>query len=125
MPSQLFKRSTTRIIRKAESKIPSYFQLYADFYREYMHAVDDYFAIYYLVEHKLFENKTAGRKARMQKLDELVWNTTNVTISQIETATNLHNLFTQTQISWIRAIDKCLHLMLDYYKTTNLQSPSK
>lgn len=122
-PSQIFKRSTTRLMRKAESKVPYYFQSYSDFYKEYLHALDDYFTMCYLLEHKLFENKISDGSNWIKKLDESVWSGTNISISQIETAANIYHLFAQVQISWIRTFDKQLHLMIDYFNKSNLNPP--
>ena len=102
-----------------ETKVPHYFQSYSDFYREYLHALDDYFANCYLLEHKFLENNIMGRKAWMKTLDGMVWSTTNISISNIEATVNLHNLFTQTQVSCIRILDTMLHLMTEYFNTAH------
>lgn len=115
IPSQLFKRSTTRAIRKLESNIPYYFQAYSDMYRECLHVLDDYFMLYYIFEHKYYENQLHDEKSILHICDNMVWNTTNMMLLQMESFANIHKMFVQTYASIIKSVDQNMHRVLNYY----------
>jgi hypothetical protein len=46
----IFKNSTSKVIKKLEMEIPSHFQIYSDMYKEYLHEIDDIFGTCILSE---------------------------------------------------------------------------
>jgi len=117
IPSQLFKRSTTRTIKKIESDMQYYFQAYSDLYKEYLHVLDDYFSICYLLEHRFYENQLHDEKSILHVFDDMVWKTTSMTLSQIDSFVNMHRMFVHTYTSTIKSLDQSMHQLLDYYRS--------
>lgn len=113
-PSEIMKRSTTRIIRKTESNTPNYFQNCSDMYREYLHSLDDCFGIYFVLEKKFFDSYLTDKKG-FGMFDDWIRETTTNALSQIDMITHIQNLVMKTNMSFIKTYDTFLHFMLDYY----------
>lgn len=119
IPSQLFKRSITRAIKKMESKIPYYFQAYSDLYRVHLQMLDDYFTAYYLLEHRFYKNHLLDEKSVLYVFDDIVYNTTSNALSQIEVFTNMNKILVEKYTSTLKIFDHNMHQLLDYYKLQN------
>ena len=50
----LMKDHTSTVIKKAESQIPTYTQIFSDVYREYLHVIDDLYGTCYISEKEFF-----------------------------------------------------------------------
>ena len=110
----VMKGNTSKTIQKMEAQIPSYVQLYSDFYSEYLHAIDDLFGTCYIAEKEFFENL---------KIDENVLNAfkqftdsmTSNYITNIEMSTQMLRSYIQTRILGIRTYDTYLHNLMESY----------
>ena len=111
--SQFFKRSTNRLIKKAESITPTILQAYSDLYLEHIHALDDYFTLCYTLEHKYIENVWPDKNNKLEVFDKLVWNTTSTSIFQIENFSILQSMFLQYQTATIKSFNTYLKTILD------------
>lgn len=111
--SQFFKRSTNRLIKKAESITPTTLQAYSDLYLEYIHALDDYFTLCYTLEHRYIENVWPDKNNKLEVFDKLVWNTTSTSIFQIENFSILQSMFLQYQTAAIKSFNTYLKTILD------------
>ena len=110
----IMKNNTSKIIRKMESQIPSYVQLYSDYYKEYLHSLDDIFGTCYIAQKEFFD-KMAVDKNTLSLFDNY-WNgLTKFYSSQIEMSTNFVRAFIKTRISAIKSWDQYVHFMMDSY----------
>lgn len=67
----IMKSNTSEVIKKVEAQIPSYFQLYSDFYKEYLHTLDDLFGTCYISEKEFFDK--LGFDQNTLKLIDSYW----------------------------------------------------
>ena len=110
----VMKNNTSEIIQKIESKFPTFAQLYTDLYTKYLHTIDDLYSTCYLSE-KEFLDKLGMDKATLGAF-EMYWNSiTEMTLKQIDMATNFAKMYVQFRLDTIDSYDKVAHLMLDSY----------
>lgn len=110
----VMKGNTSNIIKKIQSQIPSYVQLYSDYYSEYLHSLDDLFGTCYIAEKQYFDNLNIDKnvlKAYAQFVDSI---TQNVSIN-IDLSTKMLSSYIQMRISGIRTYDTYLHNLMDSY----------
>ncbi len=116
----LMKDNTTKVIKKMESQIPSYIQLYTDLYTEYLHMFDDLCGACYIGEKQFYE-KLGIDQDTIKKLDRN-WNSlTNFYANQIEISTNFLRSYVQLRISAIKSYDRYAHVMIDYFAKMSSQ----
>ena len=116
----LMKDNTSKVIKKMESQIPSYIQLYTDLYTEYLHMFDDLFGVCYIAEKQFYE-KLGIDQDTIKKLDNN-WNSlTNFYANQIEISTNFLRSYVQMRISAIKSYDRYTHAMIDYFAKMSSQ----
>jgi len=117
---ELMKDNTSKVIKKMESQIPLYLQLYADLYTEYLHTFDDLFGACYIGEKQFYE-KLGINQDTIKKLDNN-WNSlTNFYANQIEISTNFLRSYVQMRISAIKSYDRYAHVMIDYFAKMSSQ----
>ena len=110
----LMKNNTSQIIKKMESQIPSYIQLYSDYYKEYLHSLDDLFGTCYISEKQFFENLGVDQNT-LKTFDNYTNTLTKIFGSQIDISTNLLRAFIQMRISAIKSYDDYIHSMMENY----------
>lgn len=110
----LMKNNTSKIIKKMESQIPSYTQLYSDLYTEYLHSIDDIFGTCYVSEKEFFDKFGFDQKT-LKTFDNYSNLLTNFYASQIDIASNFLRTYVQMRISAIKSYDKYVHIMIDSY----------
>jgi len=112
--SDVMKNNTSEIIKKIESQIPTYTQLYSDLYTKYLHIIDDLYSTRYVSEKEFFD-KLGIDKAALGAF-EMYWKSiTELTLLQIDMATNSAKMYVQFRLSTIDSYDKVVHLMMDGY----------
>lgn len=110
----VMKDNTSEIIQKLESQIPTYAQLYSDLYTKYLHMMDDFYSSCYVSEKEFFDKLGIDQKAL--GLFDTYWKSiTDMTINQIELATNFAKMYVQFRLSALDSYDKAIHLMMDSY----------
>jgi hypothetical protein len=110
----IMKNNTSKIIRKMESQIPTYTQLYSDLYTKYLHTIDDFYSTCYLSEKEFFD-KLGMDKTTLGAFDAYWKFVTDMTLSQIELTTNFAKMYVQFRLSTLDSYDKLIHLMMDSY----------
>jgi hypothetical protein len=110
----IMENNTSEIIRKLEYQIPTYAQLYSDLYTKYLHMMDDLYSTCYVSEKEFFDKLGMG-KATLGAFDAYWKFITDMTISQIEQATNFAKMYVQFRLSALDSYDKAVHLMMDSY----------
>jgi hypothetical protein len=110
----VMKNNTSEIIQKVESKFPTFTQLYTDLYSKYLHTIDDLYSTCYISE-KEFLDKLGMDKSTLGAF-EMYWNSiTEMTLKQIDMATNFAKMYVQFRLATIDSYDKVAHLMMDSY----------
>ena len=110
----VMKNDTSEIIQKLESQIPTYAQLYSDLYTKYLHMMDDFYSTCYVSEKEFFDKLGIDQKAL--GLFDTYWKSiTDLTLNQIELATNFARMYVQLRLSALDSYDKTVHLMMDSY----------
>ena len=110
----IMKNNTSKIIRKMESQIPTYTQLYSELYTKYLHTIDDLYSTCYVSEKEFFD-KLGIDKTTLEAFDAYWKFITDMTLSQIELATNFAKTYVQFRLSALDSYDKLIHLMMDSY----------
>lgn len=107
---EVMKNNTSDVIKKMESQIPSYIQLYSDYYKEYLHTVDDAFGTCFVAE-KEFLDRLGISEGSVKMFDSYLKQLTRIYGSQIDMSTNLLRVYLQWRISAIKSYDSYVHLM--------------
>jgi len=110
----IMKNNTSKIIRKMESQIPTYTQLYSDLYTKYLHTIDDLYSTCYVSEKEFFD-KLGMDKTTLGAFDAYWKFITDMTLSQIELTSNFAKMYVQFRLSALDSYDKLIHLMMDSY----------
>ena len=110
----VMQNNTSEIIQKVESQIPTYLQLYSDLYTKYLHIIDDIYSTCYVSEKEFFD-KLGMDKTKLGAFDVYWKSITDLTLNQIELATNFTKMYVQFRLSTIDSYDKVVHLMMDNY----------
>jgi len=116
----MMKNNTSTLVKKAESQIPTYAQLYSDVYTEYLHMVDDLFGTCYIAEKQFFEKFNID-SATMKVFSNYMNSLTNVYSSQIDMSTDFLKNYSQMRIAMIKSYDSYMHTMMDVYAKTLAQ----
>jgi len=112
--SDIMKNNTSKIIRKMESQIPTYTQLYSELYTKYLHITDDLYSTCYVSEKEFFD-KLGMDNTTLGAFDAYWKSITDMTLSQIELTTNFAKMYVQFRLSALDSYDKLIHLMMDSY----------
>lgn len=110
----VMKDNTSKILKKVESQIPSYVQLYSDLYTEYLHMLEDLYGTCYISEKKFFDKLNLDTNT-LESFDFNLKKLTEIQSNQIEISTQIAKAVIQSGISSIKTIDIQIHLMLDLY----------
>lgn len=113
----MMKNNTSTIVKKIESQIPTYTQLYSDVYTEYLHMIDDLFGTCYIAEKEFFK-KFNFDPEMMKNFSKYMNSLTNAYSSQIDLSTNFLRNYSQMRIAMIKSYDSYMHTMMDVYAKT-------
>jgi hypothetical protein len=113
----MMKSNTSTLVKKVESQIPTYAQLYSDVYTEYLHMIDDLFGTCYIAEKEFFE-KFDIDPAMMKNFSSYMNSLTHVYSSQIDLSTNFLRNYSEMRITMIKSYDSYMHTMMDVYAKT-------
>lgn len=108
------KSSTSEIIQKAESQVPLYIQMYSDYYREYLHSLDNVFGTCYISEKEFFDNLNLDNNV-LKMFSATNKSFTNLMKSQIDMSGNLFKNHLQMRLDTIRTLDSFMKLMMENY----------
>jgi CRISPR/Cas system-associated exonuclease Cas4 (RecB family) len=108
------KNNTSEIIQKIKSQIPTYVQLYSDLYTKYLEVIDDIYAAWY-VSGMAFFDKLVMDKSILGAFEIYRKSFTEMTLKQIEMATNFAKMYVQFRLATLDSYDKVTPLMIDSY----------
>lgn len=110
----VMKENTHEVIRKMESQIPVYIQLYSDFWKEYLHSLDDFFGTCYISEKEFFD-KIGVEQNTLKAIDSYWKSWAKITTFQIDASTNFMKSYLQMRIGTIKSYEDFVHKMMDNY----------
>ena len=110
----VMKSNTSEIIQKAESQVPLYIQMYSDYYREYLHSLDNVFGTCYISEKEFFDNLNLDKNV-LKMFSEANKTFTNLMTAQIDVYGNLFKNHLQIRLDTIRTWDSFMKVMMENY----------
>ncbi len=110
----VMKNNTSEIIQKIKSQIPTYVKLYSDLYTKYLQVIDDIYSTWYVSEMAFFD-KLGMDKSILGAFEISRKSFTEMTLKQIEMATNFAKMYVQFRLATLDSYDKVTHLMIDSY----------
>ncbi len=110
----IMKNSSSQIIQKFESQIPSRVQQYSDLYSAYLHTLDDAFGSCYLSEKEFFDKLNIDQSV-LKEFQKLAQTITQSYLDQIDMYAKYRQEITQMQISGLKTCDNFLHTMMESY----------
>lgn len=110
----MMKSNTSEIIKKFESQIPTYAQIYSDMYQEYLHMFDDLFGTCYISEKEFFDKLNLDSDF-LKTLDRNWKAISEVYFSQIEYSTNFLRAYAKMRISMMKSFEEFAHVQMDSY----------
>ena len=111
----LFKENTSNLIKKMESQIPIYGQIYSDIYKEGLHMLDDVFGTCYISEKEFFDKLNLDQYTLKQ------WDLYSKSIldfysRQIDASTNLLKVYANSRISGMELYENYMHMWMNSYQ---------
>jgi hypothetical protein len=113
----IMKSNTSSIIKKAESQVPIYLQQYSDLYTAYLHTFDEIFGTCYIAEKEFFDKLDIDQRT-LKLYDNCAKIFKDIASSQIDTSTQLLNVYIKMRISAIESFDRYAQLMMQLYSNT-------
>lgn len=110
----VMKSNTSRIMKKLEMQMPTLAQTYSNYYRTYLHYLDDIFGVGYIAEEEIFKKMgiNQGAVKAFQKMSD---DYTSIVESQIDIFNNLQKSQLEMQFKMVKAYDFYAHYMLDSF----------
>jgi len=110
----ILKNSTTKVIRKIESHIPTNIQAYSDLYANYLHLLDDYFGTCYLWQKQYFDK--LGLDSQSLNAINDYWDImTDLYCTQIDMIASAQKSNIETREQMIKMCDQYIHQTMEYY----------
>ncbi|HET6517509.1 MAG TPA: hypothetical protein VFG25_04735 [Nitrosopumilaceae archaeon] len=110
----IMKGNTSEIIKKMESQIPTYFQMYSDVYSEFLHAMDDLYGTCFITEKEFFDKLNCDQYT-LRFFDNYWKNITKTYSSQIDMSTDFLKTFSQMRIASIKLFENYMHTAIESY----------
>ena len=110
----IFKGNASKIINKLEMQIPTYYQIYSDMYKEYLHVMDDVFGTCMMSEKEFLEKININQNL-IKNVESYANFVTEMWLNQIDYYENYLKWYSQMRISGMKTYDKFIHLMMDSY----------
>ena len=106
----VMRNNSSTFVKKVESQLPTYAQVYSDIYREYLHMVDDLSGTCYISEKEFFDKLNIDQ-SQLKVFDEYLRSLTNMYSSHIDFSTDFLRNYSAVRISMIKTYD--ISLILD------------
>jgi hypothetical protein len=110
----IMKNNTSKIIKKLEMQIPTSVQMYSNFYRSYLHSLDDIFGTCYIAEKEVFDKMGFDQNIlkNFQKISDEI---TGVVETQIEIMNKMQSSQLEIRDQLMKAYDTYVHFIMDSY----------
>ncbi len=110
----IMKNNTSQVIKKMQSQIPTYMELFSDLYMKNLHSLDDLYGTCYMSEKEFFD-KMPIDKGFLEVWDGYMKAWTQLALLQIETSTNFVRAYVEARKLAIDSYDNYMHLWMDSY----------
>lgn len=110
----IMKNNTSKVIKKMESQVPIYMQLFSDLYMKYLHSLDDLYGTCYMSEKEFFD-KVPIDKGALEVCDGYLKAWTQLVLSQIDMSTNFMRAYVEVRKSTVDSYDNYMHLWMESY----------
>ena len=111
---EIHKDTTSEIIKKLESKIPSFAQSYSDLYDAYLHMIDDVHGTFCMTEKEFIDKMNMGKES-INNIKKYYENTREQVIRNIDVASNIFDAYVKMRISMLESFDKYMHVWMESY----------
>ena len=113
--SDVMKNNTSRVMKKLEMQTPMLVQMYSNYYKSYLHYLDDIFGLGYIAEKEIFEKLGINQRA-VKSFERISDDYTSVLESQIEIMNNIQKSQLEASYKMIKAFDYYAHYMLESFE---------
>ena len=110
----IHKDNTSKIIKKMESKIPSFAQNYSDLYDAYLHMIDDIHSTFCMSE-KEFIDKINISPESIDKIKDHSDRSREEILNGIDVMSSIFDAYIKMRISAIESLDRYAHVWLESY----------
>ncbi|WP_420545490.1 hypothetical protein [Nitrosopumilus sp.] len=111
---EIHKDTTSEIVKKLESKIPSFAQNYSDLYDAYLHMADDVHSAFCMAE-KEFIDKMNIESETIRDMKKHYDKTGEQIKNNIDAAGNIFDAYVKMKISMLESFDKYMHVWMESY----------
>jgi hypothetical protein len=110
----VMKENTSKIIKKLEMQVPISIQAYSDFYKSYLHSLDDIFGTCYIAEKQLVDRMGFDQNflKNFQKMSDDI---TSMIETQIDMMNNMQKAQLEIRSQLMKASEHYVHFMMDSY----------
>lgn len=125
----IMKNNTSRIIKKLEMQVPITIQMYSDYYRSYLHSMDDVFGTCLIAEKHLLDKMGVDQRV-LKNFQKYANDITSIIETQIEVLNNMQKAQLTMRSQMVKAYEYYIHYLMECYEeylttlNTNLKSPS-
>ncbi|HEX5456807.1 MAG TPA: hypothetical protein VFX64_00300 [Candidatus Nitrosotalea sp.] len=91
-------------------------------YSLHLEMLDDFFTACYIFERRFYASQLNEENNTLRIFDDVVWNITSNTLSQIEVFINMNKIFVGEYASAVKLFSQHMHQLLDYYKPYNQET---
>lgn len=110
----VMKENTSKIIKKLEMQVPISIQAYSDFYRSYLHSLDDIFGTCYIAEKQLVD-KMGFDQNLLRSFQKMSDDITSMIETQIDVMNNMQKAQLEIRSQLMKASEHYVHFMMDSY----------
>lgn len=110
----VMKNNTSRIMKKLEMQMPTLAQTYSNYYKTYLHYLDDIFGVGYIAEKEIFE-KMGINQSSVKAFQKMSDDYTSIVEAQIDIFNSMQKSQLDMQFKMVKAYDFYAHYMLDSF----------
>jgi len=113
----IMKESTSELIQKLESEMPSLFQEYSDLYARCLHSIRDIFGACSLAERQYFENLKVDKNILRVFSDNSIF-VSKILESHFDMSSSLLRSYVHFRLSFMDSWDEIFHSWVNMYAKT-------
>jgi hypothetical protein len=102
------EENTFEIIKKIQTKIPTYVKLYSELYKKYLHIMNNFYDIYYLTQKEVFE-KTEVNDTVFTLFGIYLRNIKQLNLLQIDISENMVKNYVEYRLTVLDFYDQMIN----------------
>lgn len=110
----IMKSNTSQVIKKMQSQVPIYMELFSDLYTKNLHMLDDLYGTCYMSEKEFFD-KLPIDKGLVEVWDSYMKAWTQFALLQIDASTSFVRAYVEARKLAIDSYDNYMHLWMNSY----------